>query len=308
LTDNIGRRKMVGRANTLLAAFAILVVSCGWAEAHSHRGDADSLAFQIQLDKTEYLSGEGVWLRTLLINRSDDTLCVVLPNSILLTVKIKGTDESGREIKYSGGIINLRLVQQTVPLHPRDTIFDITDLSYYFDQRSITGDTDIVGQVPGVYSVQATYLGRLKSNTLRYSVSHPTGAETQSFAIFRALRKSMRGGKWIELAQFAEDLIQRFPRSVYAPQALGSLYMAYDNLETRDDAKILECWKRLIAAYPDYPMCVESLTRIQLLLKPEEYRAYMTSLANSKPSTLAQRDASRRLLHPPATQKCGDTK
>ena len=275
-----------------------LILSFRTEAGASNRG-ADSLAFRIHLDKTDYLRGEVVWLHLFVINLTGDTLHTVIPDyDAFNTVDVHVVDNFGHELSNTIGVHTPRRICQQDLLLPHDTLLRILDMSYSFDQRTPTGDMTIVGQLPGSFTVNAVYLDRLTSNTVRYSVEEPQGSEAEAFGLYRAVIEAARSRKWGELISNGEHLLQIFPQSVYAPQVLDQMSRAYNHGEVYDAQETVACFKRLISAYPNSAWCQSAFGEIHARQTLEENRAYFQSIVNSKSGTWAAQVAGNLLTRP----------
>lgn len=280
--------------------FLLMFILCLRTEAGTSKRGADSLAFSIHLDKSEYLRGEGVWLHLFVINLTADTLQAVLPNCYgINTVKLRAVDNSGRELANTSGISNSgRIIYQQDLLLPHDTLLGIIDLTWHFDQISRTEDRYIVGQFPGRFTVDAVYLDRMTSNAVHYSVEEPKGSEAEAFSMYRSVVEAERSLKWPLMILNIEALLQRFPQSVYAPQALDMMPQAYNNKDVHDIEKIIACSKRLIVRYPNSPWCQLAFGRILIRQTLEENQTYLQSIVSNKYGTRAARIAKNLLIRP----------
>jgi hypothetical protein len=252
----------------------------------------DSMAFRIYLDKTEYLFGEEVYLHFFIINLTDDTLHAVEPNYFFNVVAVHAFDDYGQELPYTGyeSSDSRRVCQQRL-LPPHDTLMDYLDLSRRYDQRYLTGDSNVVGQMVGTYTIHAVYLNRTTSNTLRYVVNDPFGAEADALDLLRSVTRSFYHFVDSSLQSNVEVLLMRHPQSVYAPQVLAQMQGRYRYSQDDNWVRLLQYSRRLISDYPEYPGCQAVLTCIVQHQSTSENRIFLQGVIEAKPKTWAARYA-----------------
>jgi hypothetical protein len=279
-----------------VAALLVLLV-CAEAQASGER--VDTIAFQMRLDKSQYLIGENVWLHLFIVNLTNDTLHTISPDyDALFTVDLHVIDQSGKELLNTIGFLNRRRICQHDLLLPHDTLLGILELTYSFDQRPLPDVRLILGQLPGSYTIDATYLDRMAAPAVSYSVIEPIGEEAEAFALYRAVAEASYSRNSAELVSRAEQLLGSHPQSVYAPQALQRLSLTYLYGQPHDDSKYIACYKRIIADFPNSAWCQYAFGRIIAEQSLDENRAYFQSILSSKSGTWAARIAKNLLTRP----------
>lgn len=282
----------------LLVLLASIVFCFVRGEAAVPDCTPDSIAFQIRLDKYEYLRGESVWLHLFLANLTTDTLQAVIPDcNSLNTVDVRVVNAAGERLPHSSGVRRPHRSCQQDVLLPSDTLLGIVDLGGLLDQRAPGGDSDAVGQLSGSFTVEAVYLDRMVSNPVHYTVVEPTGSEAEAFNLYRRTSRAVRLQRMAEIGPAAEALLQSFPRSAYAPQALDLLSLSYGGDPSGLRRKV-DCYKRLVDVYPDHPSCQIAFTNILIRQTAEENRTFLRSVVAGKTGTWAARVAGNLLTRP----------
>ncbi len=268
-------------------------------EKEAQAGKPDSLAFQIRLDKSEYLRGEVVRLHLFIFNLTDDTLHTVIPDlGIYNTVEVHLVDSSGTEIPVLRRTSATRRICQQELLLPHDTLLGILNLSGAFDQRDYGRDILVEGQLPGVYTVDAVYLDRLVSNTVSFSVLEPEGSEANVFRLYRSILESERAYKIDDMLSKMQTLLELFPKSAYAPQTQARLSSTFLYGNRHDEQKLIAHWKRLIDNYPNSSWCQSAFGGVVNYQTEIENRAYYRTVIQHKPGRWAARVARNLLTRP----------
>jgi hypothetical protein len=232
------------------------------------------------------------------VNLTADTLSCVIPDYYRKTVDFHITDSSGHYLSYSGGMVDLRRICQQTLLLPRDTLVGLVDLDYCYGQPLATEERSMIGLLPGSYTVSGTYLDRMTSKTLQFSVAEATGSEREAIELLQRAYEGRYSHRFQKMAGTIEELLSRFPQSPYAPQALDILSGVYNNSERYDVSAIVKTSKRLITTYPDNPRCSRALARVMRLQTLEENRSYLQSVIAAKSGTWAARVARWWLTRP----------
>jgi len=88
-----------------------------------------------------------------------------------------------------------------------------------------------------------------------------------------------------------EELLARYPHSVYAPQFLYLMLTAYLPSSHPDDAKVIAYGKKLVSDYPQCDECFEALNQVTSRLSSQECISYLQEVVATRANTRAERFA-----------------
>lgn len=289
LNARLGRLSLlnVGVTGVLLALLA-----CAFCEA------AEKAAIRIWTEKDTFLAHEPIFVYSEIRNEGDST---VYFNSYKMTEHLVITDSQGRG--YATRLRGTDLgVDALSPGQAQKLSVDVC--SRYGVQE--------VGKYgchlrTHLYSVlNPTFL---KSNTIEFKVLDPKGEEKKALHLFLEAEKlawarSEAGGPDLSKEELAflkyQELVDRYPKSVYAPKALNAavgVYFYSRDLEQR--RRVVPVCIRLIEEYPDsyyFQLAFTELLHTYEMLKDKEgAKKKMRYLIDKHPNSNISQEAERRL-------------
>jgi len=152
--------------------------------------------------------------------------------------------------------------------------------------------------------------GWTKSNTIKFKVIEPKGDEKKALNMLleaeklKYSRNEQHGGRDLKKAELGflkyQELVNNYPKSVYAPLSLSSargIYRYSENLEERK--KVIPISKRLIEEYPNsiyFMSAFTSLVEAYEVLKDKNSAVNaINELIEKHPNTKISEEAERRL-------------
>jgi len=255
---------------------------------------SDEIKIKIWVDKSLYLVREPIFVNYSIRNVTDSLLLLSFHEIREYFVIRDQTDRFfGPSMRgmYGGGD----------SLLPQQTCSAWINITRSYEVREAGEYTCYIQMPSGGFF---PYTGA-KSNTIKIKVNNPKGEEKKALELFLEAEKlkwtpdkapekrALAFSKYLELAD-------RFPTSVYAPQALRSAWGVYiysRDLEERK--KIIPVCKKLIESYPDSYYFVLAFTQIvdtyKILKDKEGAVKTMQELIKKHPDTRISEEAERRL-------------
>lgn len=270
------------RSISIFASALILLV----ATSNVVAGDSDTVLVRIYSDSSNYLQADYIPMDVYIVNNTDRSLSVVPPKRYG-TVKLRCYNSAGELVKpYATLHANYAYSSQTYSLPARDSLKTGFDLK---GMGGTIGKNNLIWQHPiGDFTVQAIYVNKLFSDPLRYSVVKPTGVENEIYDRLVGISNRFDYGNLVNAVGELEDLLARYPNSVYAPQFLYLMLSAYLPPSHPDDAKVIAYGKRLVADYPNCWECFGVLNDVSSRLSSLESIAYLQEVIATKANTRAE--------------------
>jgi hypothetical protein len=272
----------------ILAAFFLLTSS----EA------AERLKIEVWIDKDELLTHEPIVVHYAVTNVGDSTAYL---NFHMIEEDFVVEDENGNRYRshirgtYGGGQLFI----------PGETYTGNLDIGGRYGVNATGEYTCYVHSYP-FFCSDAEFLN---SNTIKFKVVRPTGEEERALNLFLEAEKlewarSETGGPDSSKEAIAfvkyQELVDRYPRSVYAPKALNGavgVYFYSQNLEQR--RRVIPVCIRLIEEYPNsyyfHLAFTELLHTYEMVKDKEEATKILRDLIKKHPNTRISEEAERRL-------------
>jgi hypothetical protein len=208
----------------IMKSLAILVVFLLVSVSHDTAGNDKQLQFKIGLSKQTFLMGETIWLDATLTNVSSDTVRIFgffPPCQGPLNIELK--DSIGKVMPYTGSIYEMTHNRGLI-LNPNEFYYGCFNLLELFNtDRGLLHD--IWGKLPpGHYVVRAAYRNIPSVEQLEFEVIEPTEGETESYQILQDAFTALRQRESELRTQKLQELVAKFPNSVYAEKALRELF------------------------------------------------------------------------------------
>jgi tetratricopeptide (TPR) repeat protein len=230
-----------------ISAVLVVLLASVFSEA------VDKPQVRIWVEKDQFFVHEPILVHYEIKNTSDSTLFL----DVLREEHFVITDKEGKryESHLKGtdmGVDHLRPGETRRGLVNISGLYGVVRISEY----SCYLDVAPPGQIyPPQYE-------RTKSNTIKIKVIEPEGEEKKALDMFleaerlKYSRDKERGGRDLKKAELGflkyQEVVDKYPNSVYAPLALSSAWGTYrysQNLE--DTKKNIPVYKRLIESYPN---------------------------------------------------------
>jgi hypothetical protein len=196
---------------TMLVVFLLVSVS------HGTTGDNRKLQLEIGLSKETYLLNEPIWLDVTLTNVSADTLRIV-----------------PLDPPCQGGVgIELRDSLKGFILNPGELCYDCFDLLQLYCSSKIKGliDAYFLRFLPtGKYKVRALYRSAY-SQVIEFEIIEPIGDEKEAYQLLHKAFPFLLDKKTDLMNQTLQELINRFPNSVYVEKAHRELFQRSELVE-----------------------------------------------------------------------------
>ena len=242
---------------------------------------------KISSDKMEYLTREPISVNYEVKNITDSAICLGF-NEVKDAFKIK--DQLGQG--YSNIMIsNYFICPDTLEANEAFTGSEGIDSRYRINKA-------------GEYTCFLDFYG-CKSNILKIIVKDPSGDEKKALELLKEAEKlSWCKDKDPEKRELGfsryQELADKYPKSIYAPQSLSSAILVYfysPNIEKR--RKAIPVCRRLIESYPNslyFNSAFMSLVDVYEILKDKEGAIkIMNELIEKHPDTKISEEAERRL-------------
>lgn len=279
---------------SLLKLFIILAVPFLFTSSEA----GERLKIEIWIDKDEFLTHEPVVVHYEVANVGDSMAYL---NFQMIEEDFVTEDEDGNRYRshirgtYGGG----------QPFAPGETHRGNLDIGGRYGVIGVGQYTCHVHSYP-FFCSDAEYLN---SDTIEFEVVKPRGEEEKALHLFLEAEKlawarSEAGGPDLSKEEPAflkyQELVDRHPKSVYAPKALDAaagVYFYSHNLEQR--RRIIPVCIRLIEEYPDSYYFILAFTKLvhtyEILKDKEGAIKTMQNLIKEHPGTRISQEAERRL-------------
>jgi hypothetical protein len=199
----------------------------------STKADPD-LELKLLHDKPVYLIGEPIWIDILVMNHGMDTVVVPYPGSSLGLQKFVVINNGIDTLPYRGGIATLMEIPE-YSLPPGDTLYGLFNLldGYRYSKSSSSFYKKLL---QGEVTVSSYFYGLVTSNTISFTIVEPSGAESEAYTL---LNEGSRY-QYITMSKAKlEELLERFPNSVYGQLACVCLSGSHDPEQNRKYARML---------------------------------------------------------------------
>jgi hypothetical protein len=206
--------------------FLLLLVSFSYGST----GDDQQLKLEIGLSKSTFLVAEPIWLDATLTNVGADTVRIFgfgHPFHGLSAVELK--NHEGKILPYTGPTYEELPGNEGWIMKPREQYYGCFNLLELFN--TYRGLRSFFWQIlpPGSYSVRASYQN-ISSQEIEFEVVEPTEDEKATYQ-FLLKADSLLWQKGVDaMRQQLQELINRFPNSVYAEKAYMDL-LQYKELQ-----------------------------------------------------------------------------
>lgn len=189
-------------------------------------GDNQRWQLEIGLSKETYLLNEPIWLDVTLTNVSGDTMRIVpLDPPCQGGVGIELRDSLGNEMPYTGPSI-LLAPRKGFILDPGEQYYDCFDLLDLYPSSKIKGliEAYFLRFISlGKYKVRARYRST-SSQEIEFEVIEPSGDEKETYQLLHKAFTFLLDRKSDLQRQKLQELIDRFPNSVYVEKAHRELF------------------------------------------------------------------------------------
>jgi hypothetical protein len=211
----------------------------------------NTLKLQIGTEKDTFLVSESIWLDLYLINTNQDSTNVkpLSPGSGWLKIVVIDNADGDTILPYAEEAIDYMGSGPSYTIAPDDTLYICRDL------LESTGFGEMETQAmfwrsylkPGRYTIKTIYEKTLESNMISVLIENPTGVEQEAYELWRKGCTNLKGDSSIAAWK---DLLDRYPRSVYAPSVCFELSNIYSVVKS--DVETSESYrKELLSMYPN---------------------------------------------------------
>jgi tetratricopeptide (TPR) repeat protein len=258
---------------------------------------SEGLQVRAWTDKDQFLLHEPIPIHYEVTNTSDSTFS---PDFDYTAQTLSITDD--KEKAYSGHIFSSIYGS---PFPPGDVHRSTLDVHALYD---VTDPGEYTCFVP-VWTCHGTVNSRLiKSNTIKFKVVEPSGAEKEALnLLLRAQELAAvdtnlgypHPGKEELAVRQCQELVDKYPESVYAAMAL--LAAADIRARWREHRReAIAIYKKLVERYPEYHYWADGFNRLvemyELLRDKESAIATMQELVEKHPNTKISEEAEKRLV------------
>ena len=196
----------------------ILVVFLVLSVAPNAMADDQQLRLEIGLSKSTFLVAEPIWLDAMLTNVSGDTVRISMfgpPCHGGLNIELK--EPLGRALPYTGPRYNV-LRGPGFILDPQEQYYGCFNLLEFFNMKRSLHSFFWQILLPGSYKVRASYQN-ICSQEIEFQVVEPTENEKEAYQLLEEAKTLMVQKEFDLERQKLQELINRFPNSVYAEKA-----------------------------------------------------------------------------------------
>lgn len=226
---------------TIIKILYCLFVLLMFVPISSGNGDVE---ISIRCDKELYLVDEPLWVDILVTNVGDTSVSVPIPKTDFGTLSFLVIANGTDTLAYCGGRSELLYVP-TEELQPGDTLYALSDVASQY-RYSFVKTPFGPNPVTGTIAFNAWYSG-LESNQLTVEIVEPHGDEESAWRLLLQAKRERPSAKIA--AKKLEDLVSRYPNSVYAPTAYELLSAMYAG-RLADRAKYLKYNALLVQNHP----------------------------------------------------------
>lgn len=251
------------------------------------------ISAKIISQKTVYLVGEPIYIKTKILNDTDE---VIFYNSYAPAKYLKISDQNNKQLK-----LNIKSSSESeIHIFPADSIIYFSEITMLFGRIKVTNEKNHHGFPTGEYIVKFLMEQEdvhIESNTLRITVIEPIPEEVEAFKLYTEAwinsfnQKNARLGIE-ESKNIFILLVEKYPESVYAPSAIRFA-------RNRDFSNQHFYNERMIKEYPN---SIESWFAINSIISDYQSNKdkigaenYLRSIIADFPGTFAAKDARKRL-------------
>ncbi len=135
------------------------------------------------------------------------------------------------------------------------------------------------------------------SDSVEFVVVEPEGTNSDARSEFLSARRSFFADSQGRSAELMWEVVERYPQSPYAGQALKRLLsMMYQGKPLPPGVSKYEILLKFVSIAPDRPECSLVLRSLSCRMSSDEYQSYLKHLRSTMGDTYAGRRASRLLL------------
>jgi len=252
----------------LLSLF--FTVATIYGQTNNHQSPYLNL-ITISTEKDHFLSQEAIWIFINFVNTTKDTLRI---NRSALREGLRvGAIQGPRVPKYlrGSGIPTSFVV-------PGDSLFALVDLNTYYGTRGgvYHGWRFIPKGGYRVYIKLPSY--RITSDTVEITVSEPEGEELKALNLLTEgmkLSETVGGERKAAIAKAYkkfEELVEKYPHSLYAPKALDEAAGCYMYVSGEEE-KALQKFRELLEKYPESPYYLLAIACIEVIYENDKDKA-----------------------------------
>lgn len=222
--------------NVILLVFPFLTfVTIGKIHANNQ------VTFRIEA-KDKYLVGEPIWVDLYVTNNGKEEATIRPLDTWWWEFKVHLVNSKGDTAKYSGYLVE-GTPRPGPSIRPEETYYHCFNLSEDFGTWIDEYRPPLLKILkPGSYTLQVSQKG-IVSNKIEFKVESPTGDEKKAYSLY------LEAARYHLNIQKADELLHKYPRSVYADLACYEMGVSYgmDN----DVQTYLKYAKKLISDYPN---------------------------------------------------------
>jgi hypothetical protein len=294
------KEEMSGMKNALLFLLLVCSISIRFNVAFSQQ-----LHLRLELEKSEFLEGEQIWAYIYLENRGTEPVPVYQFFEWELQFEVR--DGAGKALQRAVWS-EVYGYPPPVIVAPGENLFEMKDIPRAFannpDRTMLKGyliaDTYSIRARFGSFDEKTRQRDTLVSNTVSFEVRKPVGAELEAFRLLTKGLDHLGEKRTHEHIEKLEELVQKYPGSVYVPGVYIQLRRTYRiTLEERDRAQKYQ--RELLDKYPNSGAAVEELknmvrsTSYSESEKREMLRRYSTRFPNTQIGKFSAQEIQRHL-------------
>jgi len=225
----------------------------------------------ISTEKDHFLSQEAIWIFINFKNITKDTLRIDR-TTICEGLRVEAI-QGARVPKY----LRLSGIPSSLVV-PGDSLFDLVDLNTYYGTTGglYHGWRFIRKGGYRVYIRLPSY--RIISDTIEITVSEPEGEELKAMNLLTEgmkLSETVGGERKAAIAKAYkkfEELVEKYPHSVYAPKALDRAAGCYSYVSGEEEKALQKC-RELLERYPESPYYLGAITCIEIIYENDKDKA-----------------------------------
>ncbi len=228
------------------------------------------LSVQLSADKTTYYVSEPIFVNLKFYNRTGKPVPIYYVSFEHLIIK----DDRGR-VYHS----NFNIWGTTHTIAPGDSFVSDIELLSDYCSLNLKRETDIFGFPAGTYTVLLKFRNedvQTSSNTLTFQIIEPVGAEKEALKLYSKMRymgSYPRKFNYQETIKVGLILVEKYPKSVYAPSAL-----MLANVKEEAHSSSLRFFEQLVKNYPNDKVASSSVLHHFLVI--ENYNLEQKSILN----------------------------
>lgn len=262
--------------------------------------DTCNFSITVSLEKNEYLQGENIYLNLKIKNLSSNKDSLPYAGELSMTERIKIKGKNHSRFYYHGVIVDYFNIPYTYFLPNEEKTYEIelqwcygdtiaekiTDYAAYFSADNYELYIEYLNEVD-------TKMPQIKSNTVYFNVSKPTGIELEAFneliKIYQIQPSNQQVPRLKEKIDAYVNFIDKYPKCVYTERAFSHSLSARKDGRYKFDETLISQALLFMENFPNSRMVYPLLFNISGIMKAknndEEIKKFLLDIKSKYPNT-----------------------